>query len=147
MPRKAAETPQRRAARTKKARRGEAAPSPRLGVSGRPLSKAGEGAKQSLLLAFEKMGGVDGLVKWGKKNPTEFYRIWARLVPKEDNVNVTALGVEELLAQLDEADAASRERLEQYDEAGARLGLQRPSADEDGTTLALRVVDGGKDAE
>jgi hypothetical protein len=41
--------------------------------------------KQAVLEAFndERMGGSDGLVEWGLKNRTEFYRIAARLIPTE----------------------------------------------------------------
>ena len=39
--------------------------------------------KQAFLEAFEKLGGVEGLVAWGKKNPTAFYAILSKLFPKE----------------------------------------------------------------
>lgn len=121
---------------------GEDAPPPRLrpkgGVSKRGPQRAGVAAKEALLGAFERMGGEAGLVRWGKKNPTEFYRIWARLLPREDNVNVTAVGVEELLRQLDEQDKAGGERLAAFDNAGAELGLQRPSSPDDNV---VRLVD------
>jgi hypothetical protein len=31
--------------------------------------------------AFESMGGLDALVKWGQENPTEFYKLWAKMLP------------------------------------------------------------------
>jgi len=37
--------------------------------------------KEALVEAFERMGGVPSLVKWGKKHPGEFYRLWLRLLP------------------------------------------------------------------
>lgn len=40
-------------------------------------------AKAALHEAFVELGGVPALVRWGKKAPTEFYKIWARLVPLE----------------------------------------------------------------
>lgn len=40
-------------------------------------------ARENLVAAFDLIGGVPALVKWGKLNLTEFYRIWARLIPKE----------------------------------------------------------------
>lgn len=112
---------------------GEQAPPPKLKVAGAPRGpqRAGVAAKEALLSAFDRMGGVAGLVKWGKKNPTEFYRIWARLLPREDNVNVTAVGVEELLRQLDEQDRANNDRLAAFDEAGSQLGLPRPESRSD----------------
>jgi hypothetical protein len=39
--------------------------------------------KQAMTEAFERLGGVPSLVKWGRDNPTEFYRCWARLAPQE----------------------------------------------------------------
>jgi hypothetical protein len=126
------ESKQKRAARTKKALRGEEAPPPRLRVTGAPKGpqRAGMAAKEALLSAFDRMGGVAGLVKWGKKNPTEFYRIWARLLPKEEDVQVTAIGVEELLSQLDSAEREATERLDAFNEAGQLLGMTPPGADD-----------------
>lgn len=49
--------------------------------------------------AFERLGGVTGLVTWGKKNPDEFYKLWGRLVPKEVSVGATG-SLEDLLAKL-----------------------------------------------
>lgn len=49
--------------------------------------------------AFEELGGLDGLVKWGKRNPDDFYKIWARLLPKNVEHD-TGEGLEELLTRL-----------------------------------------------
>lgn len=75
-------------------------------------------AKAALLQAFEDMGGVKALVKWGKKNPTEFYRIWARLLPKDVNAGVIAMPLEELLRQLEDSAEAGAT----VDEAARQLG-------------------------
>lgn len=40
-------------------------------------------AKAALDEAFNKLGGVDALVKFGRANPGEFYKIWARRIPQE----------------------------------------------------------------
>ncbi|MBS0416676.1 MAG: hypothetical protein JSR66_03110 [Proteobacteria bacterium] len=37
-------------------------------------------AKECLALAFEGLGGVEGLVEWGKKHRAAFYRIWSKLI-------------------------------------------------------------------
>ena len=39
--------------------------------------------RQALVNAFEKLGGVRSLVKWGRENPSEFYRLWGRMAPTE----------------------------------------------------------------
>lgn len=123
------ETPQSRGHRTRRLARGEDAPPPKLRRVGAPKGpqRAGVAAKESLLSAFEKMGGVAGLVKWGKKNPTEFYRIWARLLPKDEAESVRVIGVEDLLRQLDAGDAERDERLESFNIAGSALGLAPPA--------------------
>jgi hypothetical protein len=49
-----------------------------------PDSRAGELAPivtTSYLQAFEQLGGVRGLVRWGRHNPSAFYRTLASLAP------------------------------------------------------------------
>lgn len=51
---------------------------------GRPLgspNKATASVKAVLEEAFEKMGGVSSLVTWAKNEPTEFYKLYAKLLP------------------------------------------------------------------
>ena len=38
--------------------------------------------KAALDAAFTGAGGVDTLTDWAKDNPTEFYRLWTKLLPK-----------------------------------------------------------------
>lgn len=64
-------------------------------------------ARENLTLAFDLMGGVPALVAWGRQNQTEFYRLWARLIPKE-SVEVTAqLPLEALLQKLSSRESMS----------------------------------------
>ena len=39
--------------------------------------------------AFEEISGVDNLVEWARCNQTEFYRILARLMPREVEAKVS----------------------------------------------------------
>ena len=39
--------------------------------------------RQAVLTTFENLGGIDGLTDWAAENPTEFYKIAARLIPGE----------------------------------------------------------------
>lgn len=39
--------------------------------------------KGALLEAFDRMGGVDALTRWGEEHPSEFYSLVGRLVPRE----------------------------------------------------------------
>ncbi len=53
---------------------------------GRPKgakNKSTASIKGALVAAFDKLGGVKSLVSWGKENPGDFYKIWAKLVPQE----------------------------------------------------------------
>ena len=47
---------------------------------GRPESPGGTAARDSFQQAFEKIGGVDALAEWASKSPTEFFRLFTRLV-------------------------------------------------------------------
>ena len=53
---------------------------------GRPRglpNKWNRGARAALQMAFDRLGGVDGLVAWGRKNPGDFYRLYSRLASAE----------------------------------------------------------------
>ncbi len=39
--------------------------------------------RHAVLLAFEAVGGHAAFAAWARENPTEFYRIAARLIPTE----------------------------------------------------------------
>ena len=54
-------------------------------LAGTP-NKMTRNVRQALEIAFEQLGGVTALVDWGRDNPVEFYRLWAKLLPKELNV-------------------------------------------------------------
>lgn len=43
-------------------------------------------AKEAFGLAFEKTGGVKGLTEWAQENRTEFYKLYARLIPTEQHI-------------------------------------------------------------
>lgn len=43
--------------------------------------------KSALTEAFDGLGGVPALVKWGEQNPTPFYQCWSRLAPKDGAEN------------------------------------------------------------
>lgn len=45
-------------------------------------------AKEAFTLAFQGMGGVPALKKWGHENQTEFYKLYSKLIP----VDVTSGG-------------------------------------------------------
>lgn len=53
---------------------------------GRPKgvpNKTTQSAREAFALAFDKTGGYEGLTNWAIENPTEFYKLYARLIPVE----------------------------------------------------------------
>jgi hypothetical protein len=49
-------------------------------------------ARAALHEAFEEMGGVEALVKWAWTDRAEFYKLWAKTIPK--NLEMTGKGGE-----------------------------------------------------
>lgn len=52
------------------------------------VNKTTASVKQALIEAFDLLGGVPFLVKWAKKNPTEFCKLLSKVIPRE--LEVTA---------------------------------------------------------
>ena len=46
-------------------------------------NKLTKSAREAFQLAFEAMGSHASLSTWAKANPTEFYKLYARLIPVE----------------------------------------------------------------
>lgn len=63
------------------------------------LNKTTITVKAALEAAFERRGGIDGLVNWADENPTEFYKLYAKLLPAELTVKHT--GLEKIAELLD----------------------------------------------
>lgn len=40
-------------------------------------------AREAFAIAFDKLGGPKNLTEWAKENPTDFYKLYARLIPVE----------------------------------------------------------------
>ena len=41
-------------------------------------------AKQAFQYAFDKLGGADKLAEWAQENTTDFYKLFARLIPVDN---------------------------------------------------------------
>ena len=57
---------------------------------GRPKGRQNKitaSAKAALEEAFDGVGGVPSLIAWAQKEPSAFYAIWGKLVPKEVDLN------------------------------------------------------------
>lgn len=62
---------------------------------GRPKgasNKSTKAVKEALQEAFEGLGGVPSLVEWAKSEPTEFYKLWSKIMPTEVKAEVTNIG-------------------------------------------------------
>ena len=46
-------------------------------------NKLTKSAREAFQLAFDGIGGAVTLVAWAQANPTEFYKLYARLIPVE----------------------------------------------------------------
>lgn len=44
--------------------------------------------KEALTAAFEGLGGVKTLQDWAHENQTEFYKLWAKMLPTEVKADV-----------------------------------------------------------
>lgn len=59
--------------------------------NGRPVGSKNQFTtlKSAFIETFEEIGGVGNLVEWAKANQTEFYRMVARLMPREIEAKVS----------------------------------------------------------
>lgn len=46
-------------------------------------NKATAAVKQALFTAFDQIGGTAKLSAWAKDNPTDFYKLWVKVLPQE----------------------------------------------------------------
>ena len=100
-------------------------------------NKSGESIRWGFVEAYRQLGGVDGLVKWGKKKPDLFYPMLTKLLPHElaesglggnltviiqrKSVETTSsstpqvVGSERTIEVVDQRDASTQEHEEQHD--------------------------------
>ncbi len=65
------------------------------------------GAKDNVAAVFNRLGGTAEMAKWAKANQTEFYKLYARLIPVEHSGEVTIHDARELTDAALAAIAAS----------------------------------------
>jgi hypothetical protein len=66
--------------------------------------------KSAFIEAFEEIGGVDNLIEWARCNQTKFYRLLARLMPREIHADVNAVtSLVECLRNREEREAHHEE--------------------------------------
>jgi hypothetical protein len=49
----------------------------------------GATAKENIIAVFTRLGGTAAMAEWAKENQTDFYRLYAKLVPQQVDVDVT----------------------------------------------------------
>jgi hypothetical protein len=84
-------------------------------------NKATADVKAALCRAFDGLGGVPALIDWGRTNPTEFYRLWARLLPQDMKAQLSANVHVDLHAQI---QAARLRVIKGYPDGAKRLDLK-----------------------
>jgi hypothetical protein len=71
-------------------------------------NKTTTAVKAALVEAFDGLGGTAALIEWGKLNPGEFYKLWAKLLPTEiknaDGEAFRVAVVEEIVSANDSED-------------------------------------------
>ncbi len=80
--------------------------------NGRPVGSQNKFTtlKAEFIEAFEEIGGVDNLVEWARCNQTEFYRMLAKLLPREVHADVNAgYSLVECLREMEERRAKHEE--------------------------------------
>jgi hypothetical protein len=58
-------------------------------------------SKLAMLDAFADLGGVDSLVAWGRRNRTEFYKLWAKTLPRDVSLDFAPSVVVKIVAGMD----------------------------------------------
>ncbi len=53
-------------------------------------NKTTTAAKEAFSLAFEGIGGVPALIEWAEENRSDFFKLYARLIPVELSGEVKA---------------------------------------------------------
>lgn len=69
-------------------------------------NKTTANVKAALEEAFERMGGVPKLTEWADENPTEFYKLYAKLLPVhlQGEIKVQGTLADRLQKVIDELD-------------------------------------------
>jgi len=62
-------------------------------------NKLGAQAKENIVAVFTRLGGTAGMAAWARRNQTEFYRLYGRLIPSESTTEVSVRDAEDLSTQ------------------------------------------------
>jgi hypothetical protein len=70
----------------------------------RGKSKLGQTAKENIIAVFTRMGGTAEMARWAKNNQTEFYKLYAKLIPLQVSTDTVHRFVMELPAPAESTD-------------------------------------------
>lgn len=99
-------------------------------ADGAVIPHAGRYARESVLLAFEMIGGVERMADWATKNPGDFYtKIYTKVITREVEVSASE-GIEDLLLRLDRAER----------EHGSLLSAEHDEDEDDETIIDAEIV-------
>ena len=59
-------------------------------------NRIGSQVKENVVAVFTRLGGTAGMAQWAKENLTEFYRLYARLIPSEMTATIDIRDATEL---------------------------------------------------
>lgn len=65
---------------------------------GTPNKLSGQ-AKENIVAVFNRLGGTDGMAAWASENQTQFYTIYAKLLPIEATLTGENGGPIQLIAK------------------------------------------------
>jgi len=51
-------------------------------------NKVTKTAKENVLAVFNRLGGTAAMARWAKENQTDFYRLYAKLIPQQVDLEV-----------------------------------------------------------
>ena len=77
------------------------------GQSGNPSGAKGpqkftRAAKEAFEFAFDESGGAEALAEWASDNRSDFYRLFAKLIPRDVKLDATvAVSLVQALEELD----------------------------------------------
>ncbi len=71
-------------------------------------NKLGSTAKENIAAVFTRLGGTAEMAEWARQNQTEFYKLYARLIPVEHSGSIELKDARELTDAALAAIASSR---------------------------------------
>lgn len=99
-------------------------------LAGRPKgspNKVTRDVKDNILAVFTRLGGTAAMARWAQNNQTEFYRLYARLIPLQVHSDV-AHWVVRLPEPAPDAEAWQQQAQQTLSSHGSRILDHKPSS-------------------